>query len=69
MRNLVLFLIKNKEHFVFLITLILSVTLLFNNDNDKMSVMRGFSSDLVSFLSTPMVKIKSLAIVNEENQY
>ncbi len=34
-----------------------------------MSVVRGFTTDIVSFLSSPMVKIKSLAIVNEENQY
>jgi len=69
MRNLILFLIKNKEHFVYFLTLVLSFLILFNNENDEMSVMRGFSSDLISLLSTPMVKIKSLAIVNEENQY
>ena len=69
MHNLILFIIKNKEHFVFLLALVLSLLLLFNNDNDEMSVIRGFSSDVVSLLSTPMVKIKSLAIVNEENQY
>jgi rod shape-determining protein MreC len=69
MRNLILFIIKNKDHFVFSVTLILSFILLFNNKNDEMSVIRGVSSDIVSFLSTPMVKVKSLAIVNEENQY
>ena len=68
MRNLILFIIKNKDHFVFSVTLILSFILLFNNKNDEMSVIRGVSSDIVSFLSTPMVKVKSLAIVNEENQ-
>ena len=69
MHNLILFIIKNKEHFVYLLALVLSLLLLFNNDNDEMSVIRGFSSDVISLLSTPMVKIKSLAIVNEENQY
>jgi len=69
MRNLILFIIKNKEHFVFSIMIFLSFLLLFSNDNDEMSVIRGFSSDLISLLSKPMVKIKSLAIVNEENQY
>ena len=69
MRNLFLFFIKNKDHFVFIIALTLSLIFLFNNDNEEMSVIRGFSSDVVSFLSTPMVKVKSLAIVNEENQY
>ncbi|MBE76613.1 MAG: rod shape-determining protein MreC [Candidatus Marinimicrobia bacterium] len=69
MRNLILFFIKNKEHFVYLLTLVFSLLLLFNNDNDEMNVIRGFSSDVISLLSTPMVKIKSLAIVNEENQY
>ena len=69
MRNLLLFIIKNKEHFVFSITLLLSISLLFNRNAEDMSVIRGFSSDFVSFLSSPMVEVKSLAIVNEENQY
>ena len=69
MRNLILFIIKNKDHFVFSLALILSFILLFNNKNDKMSVLRGFATDIVSILSTPMVKVKSLAIVSEENQY
>ena len=69
MRNLILFFIKNKEHFVFLVAFVLSFLLLFTNDNDEMNVVRGFSSDIISLISTPMVKVKSLAIVNEENQY
>ena len=69
MRNLILFFIKNKEHFVFFITFVLSFVLLFTNDSDEMSVVRGFSSDIISLISLPMVKVKSLAIVNEENQY
>ena len=69
MRNLLLFIIKNKDHFVFAVTVTLSISLLFNRNNDEMSVVRGFSSDIVSFLSSPMVKVKSLAIVSEENQF
>ena len=69
MRNLILFIIKNKDHFVFAVTVILSVSLLFNRNNDEMSVIRGFSSDIISFLSSPIVKVKSLAIVSEENHY
>ena len=69
MRNLLLFIIKNKDHFVFAATVILSTSILFNRNNDEMSVVRGFSSDIVSFLSSPMVKVKSLAIVSEENQF
>ena len=69
MRNLILFIIKNKDHFAFAVTVTLSVSLLFNRNNDEMSVVRGFSSDIVSFLSSPMVKVKSLAIVSEENHY
>ena len=69
MRNLLLFIIKNKDHFVFAIAFTLSIFLLFNRNDDKMSVIKGFSSDFVSFLSSPMVTIKSLALVNEENQY
>ncbi len=69
MRNLLLFIIKNKDHIVFAVTVTLSISLLFNRNNDEMSVVRGFSSDIVSFLSSPMVKVKSLAIVSEENQF
>ena len=69
MRNLLLFIIKNKDHFVFFFAIILSSALLFNNENEEMSVIRGFATDIVSFLSSPMVKVKSLAIVSEENQY
>ena len=69
MRNLLLFIIKNKDHFVFFFAIILSSTLLFNNENEEMSIIRGFATDVVSFLSSPMVKVKSLAIVSEENQY
>ena len=69
MRNLLIFIIKNKDHFVFLVTLTLSISLLFNRNNDEMSVIRGFSSDIISFISSPMVKVKSLAIVSEENQF
>ena len=69
MHNLLLFIIKNKDHFVFLLALIISFFLLFNNDNDEMSVIRGVSSDIVSILSSPVVKVKSLILVNEENQY
>ena len=69
MHNLLLFIIKNKDHFVFCLATILSLALLFNNENDEMSVVRGFATDVVSFLSSPMVKVKSLAIVSEENQF
>ena len=69
MHNLLLFILKNKDHFVFFIAVILSIALLFNNKNEKMSVIRGFATDIVSFLSSPMVRVKSLAIVSEENQY
>tara|TARA_Y100001970_G_C14071890_1_gene769893 strand:+ start:206 stop:1006 length:801 start_codon:yes stop_codon:yes gene_type:complete len=69
MHNLFLFIVKNKDHFVFCIAIVLSISLLFNNENDEMSVIRGITTDFISFLSSPMVKIKSLAIVSEENQY
>ena len=66
MRNLLLFIIKTKNT-LFLQSLSLSISLLFNQNDDEMSVIRGFSSDFVSYLSSPMVRVKSLAIVSEEN--
>ena len=69
MRNLLLFIIKNKDHFVFFFAIVLSSVLLFNNKNEEMNIVRGFATDIVSFLSSPMVRVKSLAIVSEENQY
>ena len=60
MRNLLLFLIKNKDHFVFVVALLFSFALLFNRHNDEMSVIRGFSSDFVSLLSTARAQRDSL---------
>jgi len=69
MRNLVLFLLKNKDHISYCLAIALSLFLLFNENGEEMGIIRGISSDFVSFLSTPIVKIKSLTLVNQENQF
>ena len=69
MRNLYIFLIKNKDHFVFFLAVLLSSTLLLKNDDPRMQVIRGKSADMVTFISLPIMWVKSLWFVNYENQY
>ena len=69
MRNLYIFVIKNKDHFVFFLAVLLSSTLLLKNDDPRMQVIRGKSADMVAFISLPIMWIKSLWFVNYENQY
>ena len=69
MRNLYLFVVKNKDHFVFIIAIFLSSFLLLRNDDPGMEFIRGKSADIVTVISLPITWIKSLLLVNEENQY
>ena len=69
MRNLYLFIVKSKDHFVFIFAIILSSFLLLKSDDPRMKVIRGKSADVVTFISLPIMWIKSLLFVNDENQY
>ena len=68
MYNRYLVILKNRDHFVFVIAIILSSLLLLNNDNPRMSVVRGKSTEFVAFLTSPLTWVKSLLYLEEENQ-
>jgi|TARA_B100000029_G_scaffold119836_2_gene113207 rod shape-determining protein MreC len=68
MRGLYLAIVRNKDHLLFALSLILSTFLLLNNDNPRMGVIRGKTSEIVAFISSPMTWVKSLMFLEEENQ-
>ena len=68
MYGIYLAIVRLKDHLVFLLLLILSITLLLNNQDPRMGIMRGKAAEVVSFLSSPMTLMKSLMFLEEENQ-
>lgn len=68
MYNRYLVLLKNRDHFVFVIAFILSCLLLLNNDDPRMAVVRGKSTEFVAFLTSPLTWVKSMMYLEEENQ-
>ena len=68
MYNRYLVLLKNRDHFVFVIALFFSFFLLLNNDAPRMAVVRGKSIEFVSFLTSPLTWVKSMIYLEEENQ-
>jgi rod shape-determining protein MreC len=63
-----LVIVRNKDHFLFLLVLLISLLLLLNNDNPKMGVVRGKSAEVISFISSPVTFIKSLMSLEEKSQ-
>ena len=61
-----LVIVRNKDHFLFFLALVVSLFLLLSNDNPKMGVIRGKSSELISFLSSPITFIKSLMYLEKK---
>ena len=68
MRNLYLAIVRNKDHVIFVLLLLFSSFLLLNNDNPRMSIIRGKSTEIVAFISSPMTWVKSLMFLKEENR-
>ncbi|MBH09427.1 MAG: rod shape-determining protein MreC [Candidatus Marinimicrobia bacterium] len=68
MYNQYALLLKNRDHLVFVIALIFSFFLLLNNDNPRMAIVRGKSTEFVSFLTSPFTWVKSMMYLEEENQ-
>ena len=63
-----LVIVRNKDHFLFFSALIISLLLLLNNNNPKMGVIRGKSSEFVSFISSPVTFVKSLMYLEKKSQ-
>ena len=68
MYGIYLAIVRHKDHFLFLFTLVLSSFLLLNNDDPRMGIIRGKASEVVSFISSPVAMARSLMFLEEENQ-
>ncbi len=68
MRGLYLAFVRNKDHILFALSISVSSFLLLNNDDPRMGVIRGKTSELVAFISSPMTWVRSLMFLEEENQ-
>ncbi|MFQ6612008.1 MAG: rod shape-determining protein MreC [Fidelibacterota bacterium] len=68
MRNLYLSLLRYKDHFLFLIAITVSLTVLLKNDSTDIYILRGKTSDLFAMLSSPVVWVKTLITLEEETQ-
>ena len=49
MYGIYLTIVKYKDHFIFAFAIFFSTFILLNNDNPKMSVIRGKATEIVSF--------------------
>jgi rod shape-determining protein MreC len=68
MRNLYLFFLKYKDHFIFLIFVFSSTFLLLQNDNSNIHIIRGKFSDKFSIISSPFAWMRSMSKLEEETQ-
>ena len=68
MFSIYLSIIKNKDHFTFAISILISSFILLNNDSPRMSILRGKSAEIVSFISSPFTWVQSLMFLEKENQ-
>ena len=68
MYSLYLAIVRYKDHFLFIFTILLSCILLLNNDNPRMGNIRGKAAEVISFVSSPVTFAKSLMFLEEENQ-
>ncbi len=68
MYGIYLTVVKHKDHFIFAFAIIFSTFILLNNENPKMSIVRGKATDIVSFFSSPFAWIQSLMFLERENQ-
>ena len=68
MRSIYSALVRNRDHFLFLFSLIFSLSLLLNSDNPKMGYIRGKVAEIVTFISSPISWIDFLINVESENK-
>jgi len=68
MYGIYLTIVKHKDHFIFAFAIFFSTLLLLNNDNPKMSVVRGKAAEVISFISSPFTWIQSLMFLEQKNQ-
>ena len=66
MRELYLSLLRYRDHFLYIVFLILSLLLLFNNDSSNILLIRARANDAFSFLFHPIVWYKNTVNLNSE---
>ena len=68
MRNLYLFFLKYKDHFIFLFIVFFSSYILLQNDNPNIHIIRGKFSDKFSIISSPLAWLRSMSRLEVETQ-
>lgn len=68
MRNLVLALLKYKDHLILLVAVSLSIIILLKNDTPNIHIIRGKFSDTFSIISSPFAWIRSMTYLQEETK-
>ncbi len=66
MRNLYLFFLKYKDHFIFLFFVFSSFTILLQNDNPNTHLIRAKFSDKFSVISSPFAWMRSMSQLEKE---
>ncbi len=67
MRGLYLAIVRNRDLLLLVFSLLISSYFLLNKDNPSMRVIRGKTTEIVAFISSPMTWVKSLMYLKEEN--
>ena len=68
MRSLYLVFLKYKDHFVFFLAVILSLSFLLRNDSPNIYLIRGKFSDFFSFINYPISWVKNMSQLQHETQ-
>ncbi len=66
MRNIYLALIRQRDHIIFVLAVILSLFFILSNDSRDVNIFRGKVTDFFSFIYKPVSWVRSMAIVDEE---
>ena len=66
MRKIYLALIRQRDHVVFFLAVLISFTLILTNDSRDIAILRGKASDIFSFMYKPVSWLRSMAVVEDE---
>ena len=69
MRNFYIALLRYKDHFIFVIAVMLSFIFLLKNESPNVLIVRGKFSDYFSFISFPSAWVKSMTQLQGETQF
>lgn len=68
MRSLFITFVRNKDHVAYILSLIVSITLLLSNSSPRMLVARGAALHIFNIIYSPVSWARSMLIVEEENK-